>query len=60
MKPETDRRLIIKEFILGLIQEGKLDDVNIYLEDAFNLLTEKQVEKFLKKYSKSAAVSKTL
>ena len=51
MKSETDRRLIIKEFILGLIQEGKLDDVSIYLKDAFNLLTDKQVEKFLKKYS---------
>jgi len=47
----ANKKIIIKEFILDLIQEGKLDDVSVLLSDAFNLLTEKQVDKFLKKYS---------
>ena len=48
---KTTRQETIKEFILELIQEGKLDDVSIFLSDAFNLLTEKQIDKLLKKYS---------
>ncbi len=47
----TNKKIIIKEFILDLIQEEKLDDVSIFLGDICELLTEKQVEKFLKKYS---------
>ena len=48
---KTTRQEAIKEFLLGLIQEGKLDDVSILLSDTCNLLTEKQVDKLLKKYS---------
>ena len=48
---KTTRQETIKEFILELIQKGELDDVNILLSDTFNLLTEKQVDKLLKKYS---------
>tara|TARA_R100000734_G_scaffold2439_1_gene2499 strand:+ start:48 stop:203 length:156 start_codon:yes stop_codon:yes gene_type:complete len=51
MTTATNKKIIIKEFILELIQEGKLDDVSIFLDDICKLLTEKQVEKFLKKYS---------
>ena len=48
---KTTRQETIKEFILELIQKGELDDVSILLSDTFNLLTEKQVDKLLKKYS---------
>ena len=47
----TAKKIIIKEFILDLIQEGKLDDVSVFLGDICKLLNDEQVEEFLKKYS---------